>query len=247
MDNIPSPDLNRDEDNDFQRRIQKPKPPRQTDQLISNFVSPKPIRPDPRRYRQLLRRSILNRKRTESEEELDLLDPDVAWEYEEPEPGPLVSRVSPTKEAPKPQETSEIDAAQIPLLNHYRRKVLQQANQSFLLALIAAAIGLIFYVAAVTFLVLRQPQNISVTSLIGGSLVEVISGINFYLYGRASRQLETFHMYLDKACCFVTANRVCDQLKNEELRDQTRSTLILNFMSITSPDSDATKTELPNS
>jgi hypothetical protein len=134
--------------------------------------------------------------------------------------------------------TQEKGGSQLQLLNHYRRNVLDQARQSFLLALIAAAIGLLFYIAAVSFLVLRQPANISITSLISGSLVELISAINFYLYGRASRQLDSFHMYLDRTCRFLTSEQACDEIKDQRLRDRILSDLILSFMEIHQSDID---------
>lgn len=138
--------------------------------------------------------------------------------------GTLPSELEPTLKTP------EADGSPIPLLNHYRRKVLQQANQSFILALVAAVIGLIFYIAAVSFLLFQKPTSISFISLISGSLVEVIAGINFYLYGHTSRQLASFHMFLDRSCRFEASIGACEKITDKELRDQTHSKLILAYM-----------------
>lgn len=158
-------------------------------------------------------------------------DPDIGFDEDDvsPEERPMTP--------PRPVRAikaniQEKGGSQLQLINHYRRNVLQQAHQSFLLALIAAGIGLVFFISAVSFLVLRQPETISITSLISGSLVEVISGINFYLYGRTSRQLDSFHMYLDRTCRFMASESTCEHITNIELRDRTLSKLILGFMEI---------------
>jgi len=97
----------------------------------------------------------------------------------------------------------------------YHDLVLEQARRSFRWALVSAIFGFLFFIAAVIFLLLQQPQNIATVSLISGALVEVISTINFYLYGKASTQLSDFQIRLDVTQRFLLANSVCEGLEGE--------------------------------
>ena len=67
--------------------------------------------------------------------------------------------------------------------------------------------------------------NVAYISLIGGALTEFISAVNFYLYGRASNQLETFHIRLDKTQLIILADSVCEGLC-EDMKSQTRADLV---------------------
>jgi cytochrome c biogenesis protein CcdA len=121
----------------------------------------------------------------------------------------------------KPADIQQIAASQLELNNAYYKGVLQQSRLSFFIATLFAAAGLGFF-----FLVAKSPANPSFTSITGGTLTELLSALNFYLYGRASNQLETFHSRLDKLQFFVLANSICENL-NEELKYETRSELVL--------------------
>lgn len=124
-----------------------------------------------------------------------------------------------------PSQVQEIVASQIQLLNVYYEVVLDQARKSFRWALIAAGVGSAFFLAAVSFLLLRQSQDIAFISLISGALIEVISCINFFLYGKTSAQLAEFQTRLDKTQRFLLANSVCEGL-GEEFKQQARSELV---------------------
>jgi len=66
-------------------------------------------------------------------------------------------------------------------------------------------------------------QNIS---LIVGALIQVISMINFYLYAKASRQFAAFHLCLERTHRFLLANSLCENLKNQDHKDEARCALI---------------------
>ena len=112
-------------------------------------------------------------------------------------------------------DVQEIAASQIELLTTYHTVVLEQAQRSFRWALIAAGVGLGFFLAAVGFLVYQQLANVAVVSLVSGALVEVVSGINFYLYGKTSAQLAEFQSRLDATQRFLLANSICESLQGE--------------------------------
>ncbi len=128
----------------------------------------------------------------------------------------------------------EVVASQVELLFVYHNLVLDQARRSFLWALIAAGVGLTFFLAAVGFLLLQQSQPLSVVSLISGALVEVISGINFYLYGKTSAQLADFQIRLDMTQRFMLANSICESLDGDA-KNQARSELVKAIAGIAPP------------
>ncbi len=112
-----------------------------------------------------------------------------------------------------PAHVQEVAASQIQLLTTYHNLVLDQAKKSFLWALIAAAIGLLFFIAAVSSIIFLNLQNAAIIGVISGALVEVISGINFYLYNQTSKQLSDFQSRLDTTQRFLLANSICEGLE----------------------------------
>ena len=124
-----------------------------------------------------------------------------------------------------PSKVQEIVASQLELLYMYHNLVLDQAKKSFRWALIAAGLGSAFFLASVSFLLFKQSQDIAVISLISGALIEIISGINFFLYGKTSAQLADFQTRLDKTQRFMLANSVCEGL-SEEFKQKSRSDLV---------------------
>ncbi len=99
----------------------------------------------------------------------------------------------------------EILHIQLQMLENYYRSVLRQANLSFIFALIFASLGILMFFS---------------------TIVQVISGINFILYGRASNQLHTFHKSLESMQNFVLANSICQGLE-EPTKALTCSQLVL--------------------
>jgi len=80
----------------------------------------------------------------------------------------------------QPGDVQKIAAEQINILGSYYNAVLGQAKMSFRWALVAAGIGLSFFIGAILFLLVTQSQAVATISAISGALVEVIAGINFY-------------------------------------------------------------------
>jgi hypothetical protein len=125
----------------------------------------------------------------------------------------------------KPEDVQEIVASQIQLMTAYHNVVLEQARRSFLWALIAAGIGLGFFLASVTFLLVLHSANVSIITLISGSLIEVISAINFFLYGKTSSQLANFQSRLDVTQRFLLANSICEGLDDKH-KHRSRAELV---------------------
>ena len=125
-----------------------------------------------------------------------------------------------------PENVQEIAASQIQLLTTYYQISLDQARRSFRWALAAAGIGLIFFLAAVGFLLFnQQSQGVATASIISGSLIEVISGINFYLYGKTSAQFAEFHTRLGHTQRYLLANSLCEGLDGD-FKQQARVDLV---------------------
>lgn len=124
-----------------------------------------------------------------------------------------------------PANVQEIAASQIALLSNYHKEVLDQAKKSFLWALIAAAIGLTFFISAISFLIFHQATEVAIISAICGTLIEFISAINFYLYGKTASQMADYQLRLDRTQQFLLANSMCESLEGE-LKHSTRSELI---------------------
>jgi hypothetical protein len=125
-----------------------------------------------------------------------------------------------------PTKVQEIAGSQIKLLTEYHNLVLGQARSSFRWALVAGGIGLLFFVTAVSLLLLADAGQGAVISLIAGAIVEVISGINFHLYGRASQQLAQFQGRLDITQRFLLANSVALSIEDGEGREQSQQELV---------------------
>jgi hypothetical protein len=124
-----------------------------------------------------------------------------------------------------PRKIQEVAAAQVDLLSKFYLLAINQAERSFTWAIVAAGVGLAFFLTSVALIVFLQRQSAATISLISGSLIEVISAINFYLYGKASTQLAEFHTRLNVTQRFLIANSVCEGLEGDH-KQIARHTLV---------------------
>ena len=60
--------------------------------------------------------------------------------------------------------------------------------------------------------------------LVSGLLIEFIAGVNFWLYGRAARQFEAFHICLVRAHRYLTAYKISEKVNGNS--DETLQKLI---------------------
>ncbi|GHO91548.1 hypothetical protein KSF_015960 [Reticulibacter mediterranei] len=102
------------------------------------------------------------------------------------------------------------------LTGDYYKCVLRQANLSFIFALVFAGIGILIFFSIIIFMVVGFSADLATTVIsgVGGALVQVLSAINFYLYRRASDQLQTFHKSLDRLQNYMLANSICQGLED---------------------------------
>ncbi len=130
-----------------------------------------------------------------------------------------------------PKNIQEVAITQLELSNSYYRSALLQSQHSFRSALVWASIGTLLIVAAIFFLIVQEPANLSYVSLIGGGGVEAIAGLNFHLYGQTSNQLASFQVPLDRIGRFLLANSVCENLEGE-IKQSTRAELVRLIMDL---------------
>ena len=114
-----------------------------------------------------------------------------------------------------PSNIQEVAAAQLALSTKYYENALLQARQSFRVALGSASLGLLFFLASIAIALFKNNVNAATISAIGGGIVEVISGLNFWLYGRTSAQLDIFHVRLEQTQRYLLANSICTSLAGE--------------------------------
>jgi hypothetical protein len=121
-----------------------------------------------------------------------------------------------------PDDAHRIGALLQEMILKYYADVRHQAQQSFIAALGAACIGMLFFIYAI-WRGISSDGSILQASLgvIAGSLIQVISGINFYLYARAARQFGEFHVCLERTNRFILANCMCEKL-SPPARDEMR-------------------------
>lgn len=127
------------------------------------------------------------------------------------------------------EDVQLVAANQIKLLDDYYKIVLDQSRKSFSLALVAAIVGLGFFLGAVLSVLSSETIDVALISAIAGAIVEVISGVNFYLYGKTTAQMADFQSRLDMTQRFLLANSICENLDWESMQT-TRSQLVLKIV-----------------
>ena len=132
---------------------------------------------------------------------------------------------------PKAGAIEKIAASQIKILSKYYALALEQADRSFKAAMFWGGVGLIAFIGALISLLTNQSRDIAVISAIAGAIVEVISGINFYLYNRASTQLSEFREKLSITQGILMANSICEKLQGEH-KKITRSLIAMKAAGI---------------
>src|SRR5713101_5980865 len=124
-----------------------------------------------------------------------------------------------------PNNIQEVAASQLSIINSYYQSGLQQSQQSFLWSLRWGGIGLGFLIAAIGFLLFRQPTEVAIASGIGGAFLEVFAGTYLYLYKHASDQFAAFRAGLESTQRLLLANSMCEKLEGE-VEQTTRAELI---------------------
>jgi hypothetical protein len=112
------------------------------------------------------------------------------------------------------------------LILRYYDNVRGQADESFESAQRVALFGFLLFSATVVYVMAmdlmshlvhgfvqaRGGIGVGAIGLIGGSVVEIIAGIQFVLYGRATRQFGAFHICLERTHRYLLAYEMAEQM-----------------------------------
>lgn len=111
-----------------------------------------------------------------------------------------------------------IASAQLKILASYYDEALNQAKASFRSAVMASVVGFFFFLVALILVLDSQPKNRDRTlvPLISGAITEVVAGLNFYLYGQATKQLAAFQRSLDQTQRYLLANSICESVEGDD-------------------------------
>jgi hypothetical protein len=111
------------------------------------------------------------------------------------------------------------------LILTYYENVRGQAERSFMAALIVALFGFILLTGTVVYGLRTQADwHVSAVGLIGGTIVEFIAGVQFVLYGRATRQFGAFHICLERTHRYLLAYKMAEQMTAK--RDETLEKIV---------------------
>jgi hypothetical protein len=122
--------------------------------------------------------------------------------------------------------TQQVAALELALSKAYYERVLAQARSSFISALVSAGIGLLFFLGAISVSLVTGKLNAALISTISGAIIEVISGLNFWLYSQTSAQLDAFHLRIERMQRFLLANSVATSVKDPQQKDNVVSHLV---------------------
>ena len=127
----------------------------------------------------------------------------------------------------QPEDTQKLFSGLHDIATLYYRDALKQSSQSFLAANIAAVVGTILLAGAIMACLGKPNAPLqSWVSVVPGLIVQAVSGLQFYLYGKASKQFELFHVCLERSGRYLMANSVCANIKDDTERDGARSELV---------------------
>lgn len=128
------------------------------------------------------------------------------------------------------QDVLNVATAQTNLLKGYYADVLSQSHSSFTAALVCAIGGFVVFLVGLYLLYSNTNNSSLITvgtiSTVGGIIVQVISGLLFYLYARTTTQLSSFHIRLLRVQRFLLANKICDSIADPTARDGSRAKLV---------------------
>lgn len=123
--------------------------------------------------------------------------------------------------------------SQIDKLDKFYDEVFNRAQRSFDTAIWAGIAGLLFFFATTGYLIfVNKSIEIAIVGVISGALLEFISGIFLYIYGQATSQLTAFHNRLEMTQRILIADGLCENLKEGDLREQTRASIAKSILTM---------------
>lgn len=129
----------------------------------------------------------------------------------------------------------KVGAANLNLNNLYCESIIKQANRSFWSALVAAVVGLIFFLGAAAFLLLSKQDSgqVAVLGSLGTAITACVSGTSFYLYRYTMGHFEAFHLCLARTEIVLLENSMCKQIEDVSKRDAAYASVVGNIEKLT--------------
>lgn len=91
----------------------------------------------------------------------------------------------------------------------------QQANKSFSSALLICFLGFVVFISGIIMSYLSN-QNVIIYTTVSGSIVEVVSGLFFWLYKNSIYQLNIYHERLGTTEKYLTAMQLIEKMSKDK-------------------------------
>lgn len=91
-----------------------------------------------------------------------------------------------------------------------------QIRRSFSAALISCFAGFVLFITSIILFILKENSQASFMAELSGIIVEIISGLFFWLYKAASKQLENYYKRLEKTEEYLIALQVINLLPRKK-------------------------------
>lgn len=105
----------------------------------------------------------------------------------------------------------------------------QQARKSFSAALFICIFGILIYLLGIVMYIMFD-KDISIISVISGTVVEVIGGLFFWLYREATKQLGIYHQRLGSTEKYLTVIQIIKEM-SEDKQTEAYNGLISSILS----------------
>ena len=96
----------------------------------------------------------------------------------------------------------------------------QQIRKSFSAAMFSCFAGFVLFVLAVIIFLLGGNNSASLTAGLSGALVEIVSGLYFWMYRETSKQLGKYHKRLEATEKYLIALQIIEMLPEENRNEQ---------------------------
>lgn len=96
----------------------------------------------------------------------------------------------------------------------------QQIRKSFSAAMFSCFAGFVLFVLAVIIFLLGGNNSASLTAGLSGAIVEIVSGLYFWMYRETSKQLGKYHKRLEATEKYLIALQIIEMLPEENRNEQ---------------------------
>jgi hypothetical protein len=101
------------------------------------------------------------------------------------------------------------------MIVHYYQDVRQQTQWAFAIAVALEVIAVLFFFGSAAIAMRGSVETAAFTAA-SGLLIQIMTGIVFYLYSQSAKQFGGFHVCLERTNRFLLANAMADHLPEAE-------------------------------